>query len=253
MFQFNGAEQGRIETGVRAAFARWRERESGGLLDHARNLAGSDKEVSELMEPYVGERYAITGPRGPQRIVVLSADAGAAEAVGFEQRRMEFRAHFNRAPESPHLKGTLLALQAWFDLPQDSMSVPVDGRDASLFECFALLNATPFAISRPNSKSNTSYVNGALARKGGVLVRSLIEELRPTLLISQGNLAWEALKSLCPEGLQWEALNLASGCYILPVSHPSSRGRTSWQAATSRYFSKTVRPGIEKARDHPAP
>lgn len=248
VFQLDGAEQARIETNVRAAFARWREHESSDLLERARKLAGDDKEVSALMEPYVGERYAIAGPGGPHRIVILSADAGAADAVGFDQRREEFRSHFNRPPDSPHLKGTLLALQAWFDTPSDTMSISVDDRDASLFECCALLNATPFAISRPNSKSNTSYMNGALARKGGELIKHLIEALRPNLIVSQGNLAWEALKPSYPKGLRWEALNQLGAVFVLPVAHPSARGKLSWDSASRRYFVETVRPGITEAR-----
>ncbi|WP_199200398.1 uracil-DNA glycosylase family protein [Alkalicaulis satelles] len=246
MYQLDKAEQARAERDIRAAFARWKEQESADLLERARKRAGNELEVSALMEPYVGTRYALKGKHGPQRIVILSADAGAADAVDFDKRREEFGEHFSALPDSPHLRGTLLALQSWFGTAE--LTIRVDGTDAPLMDCFAMLNATPFAISRPESGSNNSHVTPGLARRSAGLIKTLVEALQPNLVVAQGNLAWEALEVFRKEGLVWEQTKAASGLYFLPVAHPSARGKLSWSSTDSAYFKEMVQPGIHEAR-----
>ena len=139
----------------------------------------ADCQLSQGAEAHVGSRYG-----DDLRVVVVSLDAaGSAEAMDSRRANIE-----GSPPRNPHMKGTARLLQAIYGPGR------ADSSDQDLFELYAMTNA-----AKCSRKAGSERVPSALYRNCRAFAKPELARLRPQLIATQGNEAYEALES--PKGL----------------------------------------------------
>jgi hypothetical protein len=156
----------------------------------------------------------------------------------------------------PHMRGTTLALRAWFgreawDQREDEF-LRIDGRDVHLFDAYAMANVRLCSAVRPGStksKGTATMSHNCLRH-----LRATVEALDPQLVVLQGTRIRESVEPLIGRSEavmpELERVELA-GVSLLMASfqHPSyPRWAGNWSWPSSPYFLTTVLPTLHRAR-----
>jgi hypothetical protein len=230
----------------------------------------SDKcSFSEGHLSHVGRKFDIMDrSHRPRRVAIVGRQASAKghprtdmrqryraihDESGLNRRLISDGRHERR---NPHLRGTTLALQTIFELPQSSDHsaefVELADGPAHLFDCCAILNRLLCSSHRLGTSSGrpTSTMVGNCERH----FNATLKILEPTIIILQGANVWDwSRRTLIPlERLSNHLIRCelaGSETLVCTFMHPSSWGQTRWDLPSSPYLLNVVRPTLRHALD----
>lgn len=218
----------------------------------------------------VGDCYDLrTADDVPLRVLIVPMEAGGGKTYFSVEGRTEKVRESGRLPfqeRNAHMKGVTLAVRLALGLPyEDQNGAPLidpeterviftDGKDAHLFDCFAMANL--LLCSAVLKKGSQKSLATAVMRENCIRhLLKTIEILRPTLVISQG---WGELRNTLRENFTVERRFRAdlADCYLaesdldghpfvwVALWHPTR----FWSTINRTMFQETVIPAIKSGR-----
>jgi hypothetical protein len=217
--------------------------------------------------PHVGAAYDLAHEGRPWRIAVCGQEAGGAKGdvsiVARSPRMSRWGRERSFAERNPHMQGTTSALRLLFGLPLGSHprgeNIIVDGQYRHLFDAFALINAlscsSTAAATGKNGKPTREMKRNCVGH-----LRATVQILRPTVLVVQGSVAQNMLRSAFPD-MQLREMGgwiPSLNTFAPMLSHPSARSdprrgdrtRLDWADLGSPYLREVVAPLLTQLSRH---
>ncbi len=257
------------QAATRLRYERLQKYMSGNVLSDTQFVCNSECSCRGSLSPgiefvpgqlsHVGKHYDVAVAEVPFRILVVPMDTGRrAGDVTMDARRMQVydSASLSFNVRNPHMRGTTLALRAWFgreawDQPADEF-LRLGGRNVHLFDAYAMANVRLCSAVRPGSTKSKG--TATMSRNCLRHLRATLDALDPQLVVLQGTRIRESVAPLIGRSEavtpELERVELA-GVSVLMASfqHPSyPRWIGNWSWPSSPYFLKTVLPTVQRAR-----
>lgn len=225
---------------------------SGSKCRSSAELRGSS--FYEAQSHMVGPCYDLRVNGIPHRVVVLPMETGETKQHRtVEQRTQDVRDSgrltFNQ--RNQHMRGVTFALRLAFGLPVAADIEHIqfdDGTNAHLFDAYAMTNLLLCSAVVPGT--NTSLATSTMRKSCSRHLRTTLEILQPTLVISQGksleDTLWTTLGVKQVVGANVTACELNGNRFAwVALRHPS---RGNWQSLRCAYLHDVVVPAITKGR-----
>jgi uracil-DNA glycosylase len=132
-----------------------------------------------------------------------------------------------------HMKGTTSLLRLIFKIglgcDWQGEFLQINGKRVHIFDAFALLNSSPCTAERP---SGSAKPTNTMLQNCSNHLKAALEELAPTMIVAEGNLAAEALRMAGYGSEKSPTIERISTSYgpimLLKFKHPSARGKFNW-------------------------